>query len=266
MPDLQAGLPSGTSVWCQPGERFNTWSHLAALLVGVVASVGLICETVAGGDARKIAGSVVFGLSLAALFGASALFHGCTGARKRFWQRVDHACIYLLIAGSHTPFALMAPSGLWAWPLLAGVWVFALQGAIRALGFDSPPRLSLYISLGWLSLGARCRWPCATVRRPWPGCSRADCSIRQERCSTEAFRACAIRMASGTCSWLPAAPAIPSRWSVCWPEARARAGGAALDALDSVRQKPLALSNQGLESFGRSGGIRTRDPLLPKQR
>lgn len=118
MPDLQAGLPSGTSVWCQPGERFNTWSHLAALLVGVVASVGLICETVAGGDARKIAGSVVFGLSLAALFGASALFHGCTGARKRFWQRVDHACIYLLIAGSHTPFALMAPSGLWAWSCL----------------------------------------------------------------------------------------------------------------------------------------------------
>ncbi len=153
MPDLQAGLPSGTSVWCQPGERFNTWSHLAALLVGVVASVGLICETVAGGDARKIAGSVMFGLSLAALFGASALFHGCTGARKRFWQRVDHACIYLLIAGSHTPFALMAPPGLWAWLLLGGVWGLAFQGAIRALGFDSPPRLSLYISLGWLSLG-----------------------------------------------------------------------------------------------------------------
>ncbi len=173
MPDLQAGLPSGTSVWCQPGERFNTWSHLAALLVGVVASVGLICETVAGGDARKIAGSVVFGLSLAALFGASALFHGCTGARKRFWQRVDHACIYLLIAGSHTPFALMAPSGLWAWSLLAGVWALALQGAIRALGFDSPPRLSLYISLGWLSLGGR------GAGGLWPWCADPGLAARR---------------------------------------------------------------------------------------
>lgn len=123
MPDLQAGLPSGTSVWCQPGERFNTWSHLAALLVGVVASVGLICETVAGGDARKIAGSVVFGLSLAALFGASALFHGCTGARKRFWQRVDHACIYLLIAGSHTPFCLDG-----------ALWLVGLVLACRCMG------------------------------------------------------------------------------------------------------------------------------------
>nr|WP_312372253.1 hemolysin III family protein [Delftia acidovorans] len=154
MQDLQAGSPHGTSVWCQPGERFNTWSHLAALPVGLAASVVLICETVAGGDARKIVGAVVFGLSLAALFGASALFHGCTGVRKRFWQRVDHACIYLLIAGSHTPFALMAPPGLWAWLLLGGVWGLAFQGAIRALGFDSPPRLFLYISLGWLSLGS----------------------------------------------------------------------------------------------------------------
>lgn len=122
MQDLQAGSPHGPCVWGQPGERFNTWSHLAALPVGLAASVVLICETVAGGDARKIVGAVVFGLSLAALFGASALFHGCTGVRKRFWQRVDHACIYLLIAGSHTPFALMAPPGLWAWLLLGGVW------------------------------------------------------------------------------------------------------------------------------------------------
>lgn len=211
MQDLQAGSPHGPSVWGQPGERFNTWSHLAALPVGLAASVVLICETVAGGDARKIVGAVVFSLSLAALFGASALFHGCTGVRKRFWQRIDHACIYLLIAGSHTPFALMAPPSLWAWLLLGGVWGLAFQGAIRALGFDSPPRLSLYISLGWLSLGARCRWPFAMVRRPWPGCSSADCSIRQEQCSTVVWRACATRTASGICSWLPAAPAIPSR-------------------------------------------------------
>lgn len=187
MQDLQAGSPHGPSVWGQPGERFNTWSHLAALPVGLAASVVLICETVAGGDARKMVGAVVFGLSLAALFGASALFHGCTGVRKRFWQRIDHACIYLLIAGSHTPFALMAPPSWWAWLLLGGVWGLAVQGAIRALGFDSPPRLSLYISLGWLSLGgavpvafrhgAQTLGRCCTNRPPFPLTSDVGLSV-----------------------------------------------------------------------------------------
>ena len=122
MQDLQTSSPHGPCVWGQPGERFNTWSHLAALPVGLAASVVLICETVAGGDARKIVGAVVFGLSLAALFGASALFHGCTGVRKGFWPRRSRL---------HLPADCRQPHALC---LDGAPWLVGLAAAWRRMG------------------------------------------------------------------------------------------------------------------------------------
>ncbi|RYF09028.1 MAG: hemolysin III family protein [Comamonadaceae bacterium] len=141
-----------------PGERFNTWSHLSALAGGAIASIWLVLSAIATGQAQKIVGAVVFGSAVVTLFLASTLFHSSTGARKLIWQRADHACIYVLIAATHTPFALAPQPNAWAWTwtgpwaLLATVWAFAIWGALKAMRSDAAPGLALYVGLGWLGL------------------------------------------------------------------------------------------------------------------
>ncbi|RYF26702.1 MAG: hemolysin III family protein [Comamonadaceae bacterium] len=136
------------------GERLNTFSHLAALLGCLLAAAALLRETVQGGDVRKTLAALVFAVCTVLLYGASALFHGSAGARKKVWERADHAGIYLLIAGSHTPFALSEPPAAGAWVGLAAVWALALWCGGKALRTDLPPPLALYVGLGWLGLGA----------------------------------------------------------------------------------------------------------------
>lgn len=138
--------------WCPLGERFNTLSHLTALIACAVGGTWLLRKAIATGSALMAMGTAVFCLSVMALYLSSALFHGSTGARKLSWQRADHACIYLLIAGSHTPFALADPIGLWTWAILAAVWALAVWGGLQALRSNVPPRLPLYMGLGWLGL------------------------------------------------------------------------------------------------------------------
>ena len=107
------------------------------------------------GNAGKIAGGLVFALSCVALYAASAFFHGSHGQARLWWQRADHCAIYLLIAGSYTPFALVALQGAWGWARLAAVWSIALLGIARELGVASPkPPLALYIGMGWVMVVA----------------------------------------------------------------------------------------------------------------
>lgn len=107
------------------------------------------------GNAGKIAGGLVFALSCVALYAASAFFHGSHGQARLWWQRADHCAIYLLIAGSYTPFALVALQGAWVWARLAAVWSIALLGIARELGVASPkPPLALYIGMGWVMVVA----------------------------------------------------------------------------------------------------------------
>jgi hemolysin III len=136
------------------GERFNGYSHLLGLILATAGSALLLTNTVPGGDPAKTASALVFGLSMVALYAASTLFHSTRGRMKLFWQRVDHCAIYLLIAGSYTPFALVTLQGPWGWALLAVAWGAALFGITRELRLGEPPApsLLLYLGMGWLGV------------------------------------------------------------------------------------------------------------------
>jgi hemolysin III len=142
-----------------PGERLNGYSHLLGLLLALPGAVLLLAKTVPSGDPARIAGAVVFSLSAVALYAASTLYHSTRGQRKRMWERADHCAIYLLIAGTYTPFALVTLQGVWGALLLAVIWGAALYGIWRELappntarpGPQKPP-LMLYIGMGWVGV------------------------------------------------------------------------------------------------------------------
>jgi hemolysin III len=136
------------------GERFNGYSHLLGLLLATAGSAALLAKTVPTADPAKTASALVFGVSMITLYAASTLFHSTRGRMKLFWQRMDHCAIYLLIAGSYTPFALVTLQGPWGWALLASIWAVALLGIGRELrpGEAPKPSLLLYMGMGWLGV------------------------------------------------------------------------------------------------------------------
>jgi hemolysin III len=115
-----------------PGERLNGYSHLLGWC-SRCPRPRCCSKTVPTGDPARIAGALVFSLSAVALYAASTLFHSTRGRFKRMWERADHCAIYLLIAGTYTPFALVTLQGFWGWLLLATIWGAALYGIWREL-------------------------------------------------------------------------------------------------------------------------------------
>ena len=138
-------------------ELANTLSHAVGfLLAAFVGLPFLMTSAWHRHDPWLFAGSVVFGLSLALLYGASTMYHLLpVGRAKRLCRHIDHAAIYVLIAGTYTPFALGALRGPWGWSLLVIVWTLAALGVALKfrIGFRFP-RLStlLYLAMGWLVL------------------------------------------------------------------------------------------------------------------
>jgi len=134
------------------GERFNGYSHLAGLVLAVAGAVLLMERALLRGDAATTAGVLVFTLCSIALYAASTLCHACRGAARVFWQRADHCAIYLLIAGSFSPFALAALQGAWRWGLLAALWSLAAWGIARELrpAVVARPSAGIYLAMGWL--------------------------------------------------------------------------------------------------------------------
>jgi hemolysin III len=143
------------SICIVTGERFNAWTHFSGLVLAILGIPLMLAKTLPGGDAGKIAGGLVFALSSVVLYAASTFFHSSHGRTKLRWQRVDHCAIYLLIAGSYTPFALVTLQGPWGWALLVTVWGMALLGIGRELLWSAAkPPLALYIGMGWLGVVA----------------------------------------------------------------------------------------------------------------
>lgn len=137
-------------------------AHVATHGLGfILASVGatvLVFAAAVRGSARDVAGCGVFAAALLALYGASTLYHGVQRPRmKRRLRRLDHAAVYLLIAGTYTPFALVSLWGAWGWTLLGLVWAAAGVGiAIELRDDERLRRLSvpLGLGMGWLALVA----------------------------------------------------------------------------------------------------------------
>lgn len=136
------------------GERFNGYSHLLGLLLAVLGTVLLLDKTLGGADLARAAAAVVFSLSMLAVYAASTLFHSTRGVTKLFWQRADHCAIYLLIAGTYTPLALVTLKGPVGWTLLGGVWLAAIAGIAREMcaGQAARPSVAVYVGMGWLGL------------------------------------------------------------------------------------------------------------------
>lgn len=135
-------------------EIANSVTHGAALLASIAGLIALVGITARGGDAWQIVGGAVFGATLVLMYSTSTLYHALpSGTAKRVFRVLDHAAIYLLIAGTYTPFMLGVMRGAWGWTLLAIVWSLALFGIVAksTLGFRYP-RLStaLYLAMGWL--------------------------------------------------------------------------------------------------------------------
>ena len=139
-------------------EFANTVTHGFGLLLSVAGFAALVILAVLRGDAVLIAGCVVYGLSLIVLYSASTIYHGTNSAElKRKLRLVDHCCIYLLIAGSYTPFGLIIVNGTLGQSLLVLIWTFAVAGIAAKLMFQHRyPAISVgsYIVMGWLGVFA----------------------------------------------------------------------------------------------------------------
>ncbi len=137
-----------------PGERFNSISHLVGAVLALCGAAVLVSLAgVYGGGATRIVSFSVYGLTLFLLYLSSTLYHGLRGRAKRVFQVLDHHAIYLLIAGTYTPFSLVALGGATGWWLFGAVWGLALLGiVIDTLRGEGGRILSvvIYLTMGWL--------------------------------------------------------------------------------------------------------------------
>lgn len=141
-------------VYSDKEERINIISHAIGFLLSIVALVLLITKASEFGNVRDILSVSIYGISLIVLYAASTLFHSATQPmrRKRF-QIFDHSAIFVLIAGTYTPFTLIALPGSEGWLLFIIIWAFALVGVILKLFFTGKYKIIstiLYVLMGWM--------------------------------------------------------------------------------------------------------------------
>jgi len=137
-------------------EIANSVSHGVGLLAAVAAAPVLLFSAVRHGGAARIAGASVFAATMVLLYLTSTLYHALPRNRaKRIFQVLDHAAIFLMIAGTYTPFTLGVLRGTWGWTLFGLVWGLAIAGVVHtSVGGIRYPKLStwLYLAMGWLIL------------------------------------------------------------------------------------------------------------------
>ncbi len=139
------------------GEKFNAWTHLVGAALALAGAVWLLMLALPSGDPWKVFSVAVYGVTLVILYSASTLYHSVRGRAKRIFQKLDHLSIYLLIAGSYTPFCLVTLRGPWGWSLFAIVWTLAVGGMVQEIKPRSEARvmsLVIYAVMGWIVLVA----------------------------------------------------------------------------------------------------------------
>ncbi len=139
------------------GERFNAWTHLAGALLALGGALWLLRLGIRSGDGWTIFSVVVYGTTLVLLYSISTIYHSVRGRAKAVLRKLDHLSIYLLIAGSYTPFCLISLRGPWGWWLFGIVWSLALVGMLQEIKPRSEARilsLVIYAVMGWIVLVA----------------------------------------------------------------------------------------------------------------
>lgn len=142
-----------------PREEFtNSLTHGLGAGLSVAGLVLLIVRSAQHGSAWHVVSTAIFGASLVLLYTASTLYHSLRGERlKQVLQKFDHAAIFLLIAGTYTPFVLVTLRGPWGWSLFGVVWGLAVAGVTLKFWLAGRFRLIstlIYLAMGWLVLVA----------------------------------------------------------------------------------------------------------------
>jgi hemolysin III len=134
----------------------NLLTHAAAAVMSVAALFILVALASMSGDPTRIITVAVFGTSLVFLYSASACYHACRDAnRRRRFKSIDHAAIYVLIAGTYTPFLLVLLRGHWGWSLFVALWSLAAAGVVFKIFFAGRFKVVstlVYIAMGWIGL------------------------------------------------------------------------------------------------------------------
>ncbi len=139
------------------GEKFNALTHLVGAMLALAGSVALIVLAAQDGDPWKLVSVSIYGVTLVLLYSFSALYHSLQGRAKKILRELDHHSIYLLIAGSYTPFCLVTLRGPWGWSLFGVVWGLAALGSLQELWLKSGARILsvvIYVVMGWVALAA----------------------------------------------------------------------------------------------------------------
>ncbi|KTB75830.1 PAQR family membrane homeostasis protein TrhA [Pseudomonas syringae] len=139
------------------GEKFNAWSHLVGAVLAAVGAIWLLVMASLHGDVWKVVSMAIYGVCLVTLYSVSTVYHSVKGRSKSIMQKVDHFSIYLMIAGSYTPFCLVILRGAWGWTLFGIVWGLALIGILQEIKPRSEARIMsivIYAVMGWIVLVA----------------------------------------------------------------------------------------------------------------
>ncbi|HBE92534.1 MAG TPA: hemolysin III [Gammaproteobacteria bacterium] len=139
------------------GERFNGISHLVGAALALAGLVVLVVFASLQGDPWKIVSFSIYGTSLFLLYTMSTLYHSLRGRAKQIFMKLDHVAIYLLIAGSYTPFTLVTLRGVWGWSLFVIIWGLAIVGIVVDARHQEGSRglqMVIYLLMGWLILVA----------------------------------------------------------------------------------------------------------------
>jgi hemolysin III len=138
-------------------ERFNSISHLVGAALALAGTVVLLVLASADGDVRRIVAFSVYGTTLFLLYLVSTLYHGLPGPAKKVFRLLDHQAIYLLIAGTYTPFTLITLNGTVGWWMFGAIWGLAVLGLLidgfHRRGLRVVPFI-IYLVMGWLALVA----------------------------------------------------------------------------------------------------------------
>lgn len=135
------------------GEKFNSISHLIGATLALAGLAVLVVSASLKGDPWRIVSFSIYGGSLFALYLFSTLYHSVRGKAKAFFQKMDHTAIYLLIAGTYTPFTLVTLGGIWGWTIFGIVWGLAAAGIIQELALTAKRRILsvvIYLVMGWV--------------------------------------------------------------------------------------------------------------------
>src|ERR1700730_8526315 len=140
-----------------PGERFNAITHLVGSVLAIIATAVAVTLTATKADACTITAVAIYGTMLIVLYLSSTLYHSLHGRAKLVFRVFDHTSIYLLIAGTYTPFTLVTLRGPLGWWLFGIVWSLAAVGVAKDIFFHGRFRaisITLYMLMGWLILAA----------------------------------------------------------------------------------------------------------------